>query len=87
MVCEIIEEYQNNEFEEGFIHEILYPGGHRFTTKVADEGGEQEYALAEKYKKYADKLKLIYPRTANLLIKISDWYLEEAKREDMKNEI
>lgn len=43
--------------------------------------------LTKKYQNYADKIKFIYPRTASLLYKISDWYLEEAKHEDLRNEI
>lgn len=87
IVCEVIEEYENNEFDKAFIHEVIYPNGHRSISKGADEGGEQEYKLATKYQKYADKIKFIYPRTASLLSEISDWYLEKAKREDIRNEI
>ncbi len=87
IVCETIEEYGNDEFDKGFVHEVLYPNGHRSTTRAPDEGGEQEYSSANKYQNYADKIKFIYPRAASILQKISNWYLNEAKREDIRNEL
>lgn len=87
MVCEIIEEFGNDSFEEGFIHEVIFPNGTRSTQKAHDSGGEQEYSESTKYLEYANSIKFIYPKTSQLLRKISDWYLREAKREDLRNEL
>ena len=87
MVCEIIEEFGNDAFEEGFIHEVIYPNGTRSTQKAHDSGGEQEHSESAKYLKYADTIKFIYPKTSQLLRRISDWYLCEAKHEDLRSEL
>lgn len=87
IVCEAIEELGTDSLEDGFMNEVLYPNGHRFTSRGSDEGGEQEHALAEKYQKYADIIKFIYPRTSKILQKISDSYRYDATREDMENEL
>lgn len=87
IVCEIIEEFGNDAFEKGFIHEVIYPNGTRSTQKAYDSGGEQEHSESAKYLEYADSIKFIYPKTSQLLRKISDWYLREAKHEDLRNEL
>ena len=46
------------------------------------EGGEQERALAEKYRGFAAKCKMRWPRTALLLRRIADSYEGQARRED-----
>ncbi len=87
IVCEIIEELGTDGLEDGFVHEVLYPNGLRSTTRGADEGGEQEHTLADKYQDYAKSMQFIYPRTSKILQKISDSYRYDAKREDMENEL
>ena len=87
IVCEIIEEFGDDAFEEGFIHEVIYPNGTRSTQKAHDSGGEQEHSESAKYLKYADSIKFVYPKTSQLLRKISDWYLREANREDLRSEL
>ncbi len=87
IVCEVIEELGTDSLEDSFVHEVLYPNGSRFTTRGADEGGNQEHALADKYQDYAKSMQLIYPRTSKILQKISDSYRYDAKREDMENEL
>jgi hypothetical protein len=87
IVCEVIEELGTDSLEDGFMNEVLYPNGHRSTTRGADEGGEQEHALADKYQGYSKAIQFIYPRTSKILQKISDSYRYDAKREDMENEL
>ncbi|MCH9741094.1 MAG: hypothetical protein K0U38_09720 [Epsilonproteobacteria bacterium] len=87
MVCEVIEEFGSKEFEEGFIHEIIYPNGTRSTQKAHDSGGELEHGESAKYLQYADAIRFTYPKTSQLLRKVSDWYLREAKREDLRSEL
>lgn len=87
IVCEAIEELGTDSLEDGFMNEVLYPNGHRSTTRGADEGGEQEHALADKYQGYTKAIQFIYPRTSKILQKISDSYRYDAKREDMENEL
>ena len=51
-------------------------------SKSLFEGGEQERALAEKYRGFAAKCKMRWPRTALLLRRIADSYEGQARRED-----
>ncbi len=43
--------------------------------------GINEERIAEDYKRQADGLQLLYPRTASILLRLSDVYFEEAKSE------
>jgi hypothetical protein len=87
IVCEVIEEFGTDKLDDGFVHEVLYPNGHRITSRGVDEGGEQEHALADKYQDYVEDLQFTYPRTSKILQKISDSYRYDAKREDMENDL
>jgi len=87
IVCEAIEELGTDSLEDGFMNEVLYPNGYRSTTRGADEGGDQEHALADKYQGYAEAVQFIYPRTSKILQKVSNSYRYDAKREDMENEL
>ena len=79
-VCKIIEEIKSKELEKGFIIGVYSKRGVVFKSSL--EGGEQERALAKQYQEYADKLAIQFPRTSEILRKISKFYESEAKRED-----
>jgi len=86
-ICEIFEECANQYLEQGFIDSIIYPNGIRFTSKSLYEGGKEEYKLSEKYKMYAEKIKFTYPNMSKILRRISEIYLNEAKREDLESDL
>lgn len=81
----ILEEISTKEMDEEFL--IGKQNLRGMTMRAHDEGGEQEYKLAEKYKNDANILKFTYPKTSALLRKLSDSYIEYAKREDLSNEL
>ncbi|PWM78838.1 MAG: hypothetical protein DBY32_05035 [Phascolarctobacterium sp.] len=68
-ICYILDYYKNEEIDKGFILEI-----HNSRSVHIVDSGKSELNLANKYKIYAEKCKLEYPHTANLLNKISDYY-------------
>lgn len=84
-IREVFEEYCNKEIQSGF--QIGKSNQRGVTTRAYDEGGEQEYSLAESYYVNAKKLELIYPETAHILKKMGDDYLHQAKWEDERNDI
>ena len=43
--------------------------------------GKEEEKIAEHYKEQADKLQLLYPQTASLLLKIGNFYKDQAEHE------
>jgi hypothetical protein len=47
-----------------------------------DEGGEQERALAEKYRKHADRLAIDFPRVAATLRELAETYERQARWAD-----
>lgn len=74
-VCELIERLESEELERGFFFGII-------NSKSHNEGGKQEYAIAEKYRNYAKTLEDEYPRTARILEKVASSFERDAKRED-----
>lgn len=83
-VCKIIDETQSMELDNGFSIGIYNKRG--TVTKSLYEGGRQERELAEKFRQYANKWAIRYPRTAGVLTKIAEGYENEAKREDKEAE-
>ena len=84
-ICMIIEEIQSKNIEEGFIVGVYKKRG--IIRKSLFEGGKQERELAEKYREYAHKCSIQFPKTASLLKKIADTYETEAKHADFEAEI
>lgn len=84
---EILEIYDHEEIGYYFWHEKKYPGGSYFTSRGADEGGDQERRKAKEFKEYAEKLKYSYFKTSSLLLKLSKDYEKDADREDLNNEL
>jgi excisionase family DNA binding protein len=57
-----------------------------FTSRGAFEGGTQERALEEQYRKDADAIATKWPRTARVLRSIADSYRSEARTHDFEAE-
>lgn len=57
------------------------------TSRSPWDGGKQERILAEKYRSEAEKIELIYPRTAEILRNIARDYENEARRQDWDSEL
>ncbi|WP_271629439.1 hypothetical protein [Caldicellulosiruptor sp. DIB 104C] len=83
-VCRIIDEIRSKELESGFKIGIYNQRG--IITKSLFEGGTQERALAEQYRKYAEKQNTAFPKTASILKRIAESYELEARREDEEAE-
>lgn len=84
---DILEELDNEKLGYYFWYEKKYPGGSYFTTRGADEGGEQEYQKAKEYSEYAEKLRFTHPKTSFLLTQLAKDYEQDAEKEDLKNEL
>ena len=52
------------------------------TTRGMNDGGEQERELVKKYRAYAEKCKVSWPRTAIALRRIAEHYEAQAKWQD-----
>jgi len=87
IVRDILERFSEDTIGKAFIHGIMYPNGYRSTTRAYDTGGEQEYSLANGYKRDAETLKFSHPITSSLLKELANNYEHEAKREDLRNDI
>jgi len=83
-VCKIIDKIQSHKLNSGFSVEIYNKRG--TVAKSPFEGGQQERALAEQFRQYADKWAIRYPRTSAILRKTAQRYENEAKREDEEAE-
>jgi hypothetical protein len=79
-VRDALEEIGSDEVFEGFSVGIYNKRG--VFSKTLKEGGAQERALAEMYRKYADASKFEWTKTAATLRRIAESYEEHARRED-----
>ena len=79
-VRDLIEELQCRELEEAMGTGIRNSRG--VTTRSPYEGGGQERELAKKYREQAQKIKLQWPRTSELLRRLERSYEREADWED-----
>ena len=79
-VRDVIERVASAHLESGVASGIF--NGRGVFTKALDDGGNQERAIAARYRGYADALAFTHPRTAGLLRRISDDYERDAQRED-----
>jgi len=70
--------------DNGFNVEIYNKRG--VVSKSLFEGGQQERVLVKKFKQYADKWAICYPRTSGMLRKIAQDYENEAKQQDKEAE-
>ena len=79
-VREVIEEVQSQEIETGLYTGKLNQRG--AFSRALGEGGRQEWDLAEKFKAYADKVRVRWPRSAAVLDSLTRSYEEDARRWD-----
>ncbi|MDR2544300.1 MAG: hypothetical protein LBD03_01945 [Methanobrevibacter sp.] len=84
-VCKIIESIKSEKASMGFRIGTINKRG--VFTKSFNEGGKQEWELADKFKGYAKKINTQFPKMASLLDDIAKHYENLAKEEDERAEI
>ncbi len=84
-VREAIEKISSKDMERGIEVGIYNQRG--VVIKSPDEGGKQERELAKKYNRFANVLRLRYPRTAAMLKRIAQRCIQEARWEDLEIEL
>ena len=84
-VRHIVELIENHEIERG-IKTGLYSGRGSISRSVR-EGGKQERDLSNMYREYVNKLRHKWPRTAAMLISISEEFYHEGSMEDTWSEL
>ncbi len=82
--CKIIDEIRSDKLDSGFMTGVYNERG--VVIKSPFEDGQQERALAEQFRQYADIWNTFYPRTSAILEKIANLYEDAAKREDLEAE-
>lgn len=82
-VCKVIEAEASVQIESGLMIECFNKRG--AYSKGINEGGEQEYQLATRYKAWADAT-LKYRRTSAMLTAISEDWTRSAERADVEAE-
>lgn len=80
VLCEIVETLEKEDIDHGIFLGILNQRG--TTSRGAFEGGKQEYVLRDKFKEKSKQIRLKYPRIAAILHDLSQYYENDAKRED-----
>lgn len=83
-VCDVIEVTRSRALEEGFEVGVYNQRG--VTVRALHDGGDQERALAERYRRHAEALRFDWPRISACLERIATTYHAEAKREDIDAE-
>jgi DNA-binding XRE family transcriptional regulator len=83
-VREIIEIARSRALESGF--EVGVYNRRGVTVRMPHDGGGQERALAESYRRDAEALRFDWPRTAACLDRIATTYEVDATREDLSAE-
>lgn len=84
-VREIIEELGTEDICQGLHTGVNNKRG--VTSRGRFEGGAQERAIAEKYDGYAKTIETKWPRTAAILIRISDDYRRQAEYHDRRTRL
>lgn len=84
-VRDALEEIGTDEVFGGFGAGIYNKRG--VVCKAPRDGGVQEWALAERLRKYAQACEIEWPKTAATLRQVAAGYEEEARREDAETEI
>jgi len=82
---DVLNEISNDTIDTAFL--IGKQKLRELPTRAYDDSGEQEYELAEMYKKYADELKYTHPKVSSLLKKLSEVYVKDGERHDLSNEL
>lgn len=84
-IREILEEFPDEKIINAFI--VGKSNKRGVTTRAYDEGGNQEYALADQYKRDAKALELVFPITSKILHEMGEDYARRGKWEDERNEL
>ena len=84
-ICDIIERLNNKEVNDGFRIRIYNKRG--VTVRPALEGGTLEIMEAEKYKRYADKIRYTHPVLCSIFDDLSTDYYRMAKEKDTEVKI
>jgi len=82
-VRDALEEIGTEEIFSGFSVGIYNKRG--TFSKSLREGGAQERALAEKYRRFAEASHIDWPRTAAILRRVAEGYEEDGRREDSRS--
>jgi hypothetical protein len=80
VVRSFIEKIASEHVEKGFRIECFNKRG--VVSKSLDEGGKKEYALADQYAGWAERIAVTAPRTALILRTLADGYRADGRRED-----
>ncbi|MEF0865184.1 XRE family transcriptional regulator, partial [Rhizobium sp. BR 318] len=83
-VREVIDLFHSKEMIDGFVVGKMNRRG--MTTRMPRDGGLLERREEARYRKSADAIIFDYPRTANALIRLADYYERDARREDEQAE-
>ena len=82
-VCQVMEEIASEEIAKGFLIGVYNSRGvHR-----RGEGGDQERALAAKYRAWAERLHFDYPYVGSVLERIASSYDHDAAQEDTEAKV
>jgi len=83
-VRDLIEELQSHELDKAL--EVGKWNSRGVTSRLPFDGGKQELELAEKYREQAEKIKLKWPRTSEILRCLERSYKHDADWEDRQVE-
>jgi transcriptional regulator with XRE-family HTH domain len=75
-----IDLFPSPDIERGIIAGVIEKRGP--TWRAVNDGGDQERGEAAKYRRFAEAMRLDWPRTSALLERIGDYYESEGRRED-----
>lgn len=84
-IRDLIESINSDEINRGFVLGVSNSRG--VTSRGLLDGGAQERDLADYYKKHADSIRTLWPRTASVLDKVAEEYLSDARRQDLGAEL
>ncbi|MBI5313459.1 MAG: hypothetical protein HZB28_10160 [Methylocystis sp.] len=84
-VRDFLDEGDSDRIREGFVTGVLNNRG--VTSRGMTDGGEQEWALTEKYRDLAKRIQESHPRVAETLAQIEKHYERHAQREDWEAQL
>lgn len=83
-VRDLLEELQNDRIDRGL--EIRVFNNRGVTSRSLEEGGQQEWKLAEGYRARSEQFVTRWPRTAAIFRRLAETYEADARREDAEAE-
>ena len=79
-VRDLLEQLQSEKVEQGLETQVFNNRG--VTSRGPEDGGDQERALAKKYRDWADKVRDRWPRSAAILRSLASTYEHDARQMD-----